>query len=161
MNTHRRTLMNHLFENMNALKRGMAGHMQTLYRDCPIPRSQLELLFAIHYHQPVSFKQLAQLLYLTPGAVSQLAEGLEEHKLITRHADADDRRIQCLSVAKPGEELLQKVEKHRQGLMETVVQDLSDEELTVWLRVQEKLLQHFQTEFGTSDTHSNQPKSND
>jgi DNA-binding MarR family transcriptional regulator len=138
--------MNNLLENMDALKRGMAGHLQVLYRDCPIPRSQLELLFAIHYHEPVSFKHLAQQLYLTPGAVSQLAEGLEQQLLITRTSGTDDRRIQCLSVTPKGKQLLQQAEKHRQSVMEAVMHDLTDDELAAWLRVQEKLLRHFQVE---------------
>jgi DNA-binding MarR family transcriptional regulator len=153
--------MNNLFENTNALKRGMAGHLQALYRNCPIPRSQLELLFAIQQHQPISFKHVAQQLYLTPGAVSQLAEGLEQQQLITRTADADDRRIQCLSITPKGEKLLQQVEKHRQSLMESVMQELTDEELAVWLRVQEKMLCHFQAELSANNgeaKHNEQSK---
>jgi DNA-binding MarR family transcriptional regulator len=146
MNEHRQDLMNNLFENMDALSRGIAGHLQVLYKDCPIPRSQLELLFAIQYHEPVSFKHLAQQLYLTPSAISQLAEALEQHELITRTADAGDRRIQCLSVTSKGEQLLQQVKKHRQSLMGAIMESLTDEELAAWLRVQQKLLHHFQTQ---------------
>jgi len=146
LRTNRDTLIQNLFENMNALKRGMAGHMQLANRDCPVPSSQLELLFAIRQTQPVSFKHLAQQLYLTPGAVSQLAEGLEQHELISRHVDDHDRRMQLLHVSKKGTKLLQTIEKRRQGILELLIKDLSDEELAVWLKVQEKMIKHFQTE---------------
>src|SRR6185369_16321340 len=99
MRTPRRDiLIQSLFESMSALKRGMAGQWHLMNQGCPISRSQLELLFTIRHAQPVSFKHLAQQLYLTPGAISQLAEGLEQHELISRQSDDRDRRIQCLSV---------------------------------------------------------------
>lgn len=143
---HRETLMQQLLENMDAMKRGMAEHFQALMRDCPISRSQLELLFTIRHTQPVSFKQAAQLLYMTPGAVSQLAEGLEQGGFISRQADENDRRVQYLQVSPTGTRLLQRIEKHRNSLMRTIMHDLSDEELAAWLRVQQKMVKHFQSE---------------
>ncbi len=146
MHTNRDILVRNLFENMNALKRGVAGHLQLATRDCPISSSQFELLRTIRQMQPVSFKQLARQLYLTPGAVSQLVEGLELHDYVSRHADERDRRMQLLHVSKRGAKLLQNIEKHRQSMLDMLIQDLSDEELTVWLRVQTKMIQHFQSE---------------
>jgi DNA-binding MarR family transcriptional regulator len=146
LQTNRDILIQNLFENMNAMKRGMSSHVQIMNRDCPIPRSQLELLFAIRQAEPVNFKHLAQQLYLTPGAISQLAEGLEQHDLIGRQVDADDRRIQCLHVSKKGIALLHDVEKRRRDTMEAVIEELSDEELELWLRIQEKMIRQFQAE---------------
>ena len=143
MSKHRELLVQKLFENMDAVKRGMSSHMQQLNRNCPVSRTQLELLFAIRHSQPVSFKHLAQQLYLTPGAVSQLAEGLEDNGLISRHADESDRRIQCLRVSKKGNRLLENIEKQRNSFLEVIVADLTDEELALWLRVQEKMLDYF------------------
>lgn len=152
MKTQREALLEQLFERMDAVKRGMAEHMRQLQYDCPISRSQVELLFAIRHTQPVSFKHLAQQLYLTPGAVSQLAENLEQQSLISRHADEHDRRIQCLRVTKKGTRLLDTIERRRQSFLETIVADLSDEELALWLRIQQKMLEHFQQQDATSKT---------
>ena len=144
MSTQRELLLQRLFEHMDAVKRGMSSHMQRLSRDCPVSRTQLELLFAIRQSQPVSFKQLAQQLYLTPGAVSQLAEGLEGDGLISRQADESDRRIQCLRVSRKGNRLLDTIERQRERLLEAITTDLTDEELALWLRVQDKMLDYFQ-----------------
>ncbi|HSX30580.1 MAG TPA: MarR family transcriptional regulator [Candidatus Saccharimonadales bacterium] len=140
-----------LFESMTAVKRGMAGQLHLSAHDCPLSPAQLELLFAIRHAQPVSFKQLAQLLYLTPGAISQLAEGLEQHGFISRRADPQDRRVQWLQVNKKGHKLLDAVEKRRRSLLELIIADLTDEELAVWLRVQQKLLRRLQTETDTTN----------
>jgi DNA-binding MarR family transcriptional regulator len=144
--SHRDELIRTLFDGMDATKRGMYAQLQAVNRTLPIPRSQLELLIAIRHTQPISFKELAKQLYLTPGAISQLAEGLEQQAFIIRRADPNDRRIQCLEVSKKGDKLLQTVSKRRRSIMEAVVQELTDEELEIWVRVQQKLIKQFQAE---------------
>lgn len=151
MATKRDKLVETLFENMSTVKRTMSGHMQALNRDCPISHAQLELLFAIRHTQPVSFKQLAKQLYLTPGAVSQVADSLEQQELIVRKADADDRRVQCLTVSAKGATLLADIEKRRHRIIDIIIQDLSDEELEAWLRVQQKIISHFHTDINNTN----------
>ena len=141
-----------LFDNMNALRRVMAGHIAALSRDYPVSPSQLELLSAVHSVQPVSFKDLAQQLCLTPGAVSQLAESLEAQGYIGRHADTGDRRVQLLQVTDAGQKLLTAVEKRRKRMLADVIQDLTDDELSLWLRVQQKVLHHYTTSIRTKSS---------
>lgn len=142
----RNALIQTLYENMGTLKRGMHSYFQAANFSTPVSRSQMELLFTIRQAQPVSSKLLAQKLCLTPGAVSQLAEGLETQDLISRHPDEHDRRIQCLEVSPKGNKLLGEVEARRRAAMEAIITDLTDEELEIWLRVQQKMLTHFQNE---------------
>jgi len=142
----RDTLIQALFDNMSAFKRSMQGHLQPSHLACPISRAQLDLLFTIHQAQPISFKQLAHRLYLTPGAVSQLVEGLESQELVTRHVDERDRRIQCLQVSEGGNAVIREFEQRRRDIMEAISKDLTDTELRIWLRAQEKMIQHFQLE---------------
>jgi DNA-binding MarR family transcriptional regulator len=139
-------LIRTLFDSMDTTKRGIYAQMQALHRSLPIPRSQLELLTAIKHAQPVSFKDLAAQLYLSPGAISQLAEGLEQQELIQRQSDPKDRRIHCLEITKKGEKLLQSIAKRRRSIMEAVAAELTDEELKLWLRIQQKLLKKFQSQ---------------
>ena len=139
-------MVRRLFENTGTIKRAISTRLHAASQRYPISQSQLELLFAVKHEQPASFKHLAQQLCVSAGAVSQLAEGLEEHQLVTREPDQDDRRIQCLSVSRRGAKLLQDIEKRRQRVMEAIVEGLTDEELAVWLRVQEKMIQHFMSD---------------
>jgi DNA-binding MarR family transcriptional regulator len=152
MNTPTRTeLIRTLFDTMDTMKRGMYAQMQAINRTLPIPRPQLELLTTIRHTQPISFKDLAKQLYLTPGAISQQAEGLEQQALIIRRIDAKDRRIQCLEVTPKGLELLEDVEKRRRSILEKVLHELSDEELEIWVRVHRKLIKQFQSEITKSE----------
>jgi len=144
--TRRAELIRTLFETMDATKRGMYAQMQAINRTLPIPRPQLELLTTIRHTQPISFKALAKQLYLTPGAISQQAEGLEQQELIVRRIDPKDRRIQFLEVTPKGLELLADIEKRRRSILEKVLVELSDDELEIWVRIQQKLIKQFQAE---------------
>jgi DNA-binding MarR family transcriptional regulator len=155
MHTPRQQLIQDLLASMNTVRRGMYTHLQAANHLLPIPRAQLELLIIIKYSQPVSFKELAKQLYVTPGAISQLAEGLEQAKLIQRRVDPSDRRIQCLEVTKKGDALLHTIEKRRQRIMESVMQDLSNEELELWVRIHKKILQQFKAELDNETDKEN------
>lgn len=146
--SHRTELIERLFASMDQTKRVMHGQLHAaIGRLAPIPRAQLELLTFIHYSQPVSAKDIAKQLYMTPGAVSQLAEGLAEQHLILRRIDEKDRRIQWLEVSAKGAALLQDVDARRRDIMQTVFQELTDEELEVWITIQQKLIERFQAGF--------------
>jgi DNA-binding MarR family transcriptional regulator len=142
-NTSRQELIRNILENMNAMKRSMFAQLHTGAHQLPIPRGQLELLIAICHLQPVNSKALAQKLYLTPGAVSQQVEGLEQQGYIVRRSDPNDRRIQSLQTTTSGETLVETIMQHRRKVMEQVMQDLSDEELRVWDGIQTRLIERY------------------
>jgi DNA-binding MarR family transcriptional regulator len=136
---------------MSTMKRSMVNHLQAVSQNTAIPYAQLELLATIKHTQPISFKNLAQQLCVSPGAVSQMAESLESAKLIQRETDPNDRRIVHLSITKKGDRLLGDLTKQRQRAMKSAMEILSNEELEIWARVQQKLLQYFQAESTTKD----------
>jgi DNA-binding MarR family transcriptional regulator len=144
MDKNRAQLIQALFDTMDIAKRSMHGHMQIVLSGCTISRTQLELLFTIRHMQPVTSKELAQHLQLTPGAISQLTEGLDAQFLIKREVDPKDRRKQTLHISSQGTALLKAIEKRRRDVMEHVMQDLSDDELATWLRIQQKMINEFQ-----------------
>jgi DNA-binding MarR family transcriptional regulator len=136
----REELLSRLYENMNATKRLMHGRLHALTGDCPISRSQMELLFTLkHMDKHPSPKQLAAHMHLTPGAISQLIDGLDEQGLIVREINPADRRTQTLHVSTSGLAVIHGIEKRRHEVMHQVMQSLTTEELQVLLRVQEKL----------------------
>ena len=139
MDTTRTELIQKLFENAEAAKRGMYFYTHGHFRNLPLPRAPLEVLYAIKYMQPVSSKEIASRLALTPGAVSQSLETLDQEGYVTRTADQQDRRIQHLQLSKKGEKLLSELDKRRYKMMEEITQDLTLEELRVWLKVQTKM----------------------
>lgn len=142
--SHRQELLENLLENTATFKRSLNAYAHGLYPKTQLSQAQIELLFAIRHSQPVSFKDLAKQLCLTPGAISQSADGLEEHGYITRLAGEHDRRVQCLQLSKKGGRLLRDVERKRQHFMEMLAADLTDDELAMWLHVQTKMIARLQ-----------------
>ncbi|MGH7241092.1 MAG: MarR family winged helix-turn-helix transcriptional regulator [Candidatus Saccharimonadales bacterium] len=139
----RTELIASLFDTMDVTKRSMHSHMQTLVVGHRISRSQLELLFTVHHTQPTTATDLAKLLRLTPGAISQVLEELTEQQLIERQTDSADRRRQVLSVSDKGAKLIKEFEKRRHDIMNRVIRDLSDTELATWLKIHRRMIDEF------------------
>ncbi len=142
----REELTRQLTETMQAMKRGMHAYQQAHAQDYPLSHAQAELLFTIRHSQPVSAKELATKLNMTPGAISQFVESIEQQGFLERHASQEDRRVQYLQLSAEGEALIHRFEQHRTRMMQTIIRDLTDEELEVWLRVQQKMIAFFKAQ---------------
>jgi DNA-binding MarR family transcriptional regulator len=143
-----------LFDTMDIAKRSMHGHMQTVVEGHAISRTQLELLFTIFHLEPTTAKQLAAKLHLTPGAISQLVEELMEQSLIQRETDPIDRRRQVISLTDEGNAVIKTFEKRRHAVMNKVIENLSDEELVTWLKIQKHIIAIFHEMHPEKDTKS-------
>jgi DNA-binding MarR family transcriptional regulator len=63
---------------------------------------QVELLLALHDHQPVRVGQLANMLRLAPNTVSGLVQVLLEAGLAARAPDSCDRRVAVVTLTGAG-----------------------------------------------------------
>lgn len=141
---HREDLRAQLFENMTLTKRLIHQRWQSCLGDAGLPHGQLELLFTIQQLQPVSPKQLAAHLQLTPGAISQLLDSLFTHQWLRRETDALDRRTYVLYLSKKGQQKVDSIAAARQRFMHELMADLTPEELTAMLRIQKKMAERLQ-----------------
>ena len=140
----REDLRTRVFENMALTKRLMHQRWQACLGEAGLPHGQVELLFAIQQLQPVSPKQLAAHLQLTPGAVSQLLDILYTHRWLSRETDTLDRRTYVLRLSKKGQQKVDSIAANRQRFMEDLMEDLTAEELATMLRIQTKLTDRLQ-----------------
>jgi DNA-binding MarR family transcriptional regulator len=65
--------------------------------------TQVRALYALR--EPLSMRELADLLYLDPSNLTGLVDRLEDLGLVERKADADDRRIKRLVITDRGVKL--------------------------------------------------------
>ncbi len=140
----RQDIIAELLDAMPVAKRRLFSRMHTVSYDSPLTGAQLEMLITIGHLGPISFKQLAAQLQLSPGGVSQLVDNLTQQGLIDRTAQPDDRRVQYLEASSRGRELLKKIMEPRRKVMEQLMEHLSDHELAVWLDIQNKIISEFQ-----------------
>jgi DNA-binding MarR family transcriptional regulator len=141
---HREDLRTQLFENMTLTKRLIHQRWQNRLGIAGLSHGQLELLFTIQQLQPVSPKQLAAHLKLTPGAISQLLDSLFAHQWLRRETDALDRRTYVLYLSKKGQQKVDSISAERERFMQELMADLTREELVVMLRIQQKLAERLQ-----------------
>ena len=140
----RKQAIDELFDTMDIAKRNLRGRMLSITSGKNISHAQLEVLFSIRASEPINPTELASRLSMTPGAISQLIDVLEDQRLITRQTDPEDRRRQVLAMSQRGMRLLKSIETRRRTVMENVIQGLTDEELELWLRIQKKIINEFQ-----------------
>jgi DNA-binding MarR family transcriptional regulator len=129
---------------MQQMHRRGATKFQALMGTQDISSSQMELLLVVKHMQPISVKDIAAHMRLTPGAVTQLMEGLIAQSYLTRQPDERDRRVTNVRLAEEGAQKLHELWDRRKALMKKVMQELNTEELAVMLRVQEKMLHHIE-----------------
>lgn len=75
----------------------------------PITTASLAALRLVHRHGPIAVADVAQRLGVDQSTASRQLRPLGEHGLITRSADARDRRVARLSSTAAGRALLERV----------------------------------------------------
>ncbi|UVI31952.1 MarR family winged helix-turn-helix transcriptional regulator [Paenibacillus spongiae] len=88
---------------------------------------------------PQKASALADQLYITPGAVTGIADKLFEMNLIVRERAEDDRRVVILTVTKAGAELAEKLKSRRKLISEKMFSGLSNEDVRELTRLFEKI----------------------
>ena len=86
--------------------------------------------------------QLAQMLDLTPRAITGLMAGLEKKKLVTRTKDQSDARITWLSLSEAGRKFLKNVRPDTSKKLYGLFEVLTKKEQIELVRIIEKLTDH-------------------
>lgn len=139
----RSDLLQDIFATMDTQHRLMQGVFARHFTQFGLPLSQLKLLMTIGHDEKFSLKTIAEKLYLTPGAVTQLIEPLEQTGLVERQPDKQDRRVVFVSLTKAGKAKLSKIEKARQKFLEQGLESLSTSELRALVKIQQKMISKF------------------
>ena len=140
----REQLIEAIFATMQKLHRTSTTRLHSQMGEHDISLTQLELLFVVRQEQPISVKDLAAKMRLTPGAITQLLEGLVTRNYIGREVAEYDRRVTNVSLTPSGAEKLRALKERHKATLRQVMETLDDEELAVMLRVQKKMLRHFE-----------------
>jgi DNA-binding MarR family transcriptional regulator len=143
MSDRNRTLQD-LFSVAQMTQRLMHGCIMRAFHDVDIAPSQAHVLHTVDQLQPVSFKTLAAEMRLSPGAITQLIDGLVQSKLVMRTPDETDRRVSNIELTHAGTEKLKILKDKKQELLAKMVQGLSDAELETYLTVQRKMLDYLE-----------------
>ena len=111
-----------------------------------VTSSQILAVFIISQEDKVTMGQLAQMLDLTPRAITGLMSGLEKKKLVTRTKDQNDARITWLSLSEIGKKFLKDTRPDASKKLSTLFEVLTKKEQIELVRVIEKLTDHMKAQ---------------
>lgn len=138
-----------LFATTAMTQRLMHTYIHRTFDELGVAPSQLHLLQLIEHTQPANLKQLADAMRVTPGAITQLVDSLVTTGYLDRNPDAHDRRSSVVTLTDAGQEKIRKLTRHKQELLANVAADLDDDELQIFLRVQQKMLAYLEAQCRT------------
>ena len=111
-----------------------------------VTSSQILAIFIISQEKQITMGQLAQMLDLTPRAITGLMTGLEKKKLVTRTKDQSDGRITWLSLSEDGRGFLKNVRPDASRKLSGLFEVLTKKEQIELVRIIEKLTDHMKSQ---------------
>jgi len=126
---------------IKAAQRELERWMNDAVRPLGITAAQADALAVIALAEPVSLKELGDLLIAEAGHPSRLVDRLVEADLVDRQADADDRRRIELSLTPKGRRLAARVEQARQEALDVGRALVGDRDVEPTLRLFREVLE--------------------
>jgi DNA-binding MarR family transcriptional regulator len=154
MNMARSEAITELMTHIGGIKRSLQNHSYSCGDGSSLTSGQLSLLFAIKHHGPISAQDLANRLALTPGAVSQVVDGLLASGYLNRVPRADSRHTLDLSLTPIGATKVTAIEHKRHAIIEQTTEELTDTELQTFASIMQKILLSLQNERNTEANES-------
>ncbi|WP_051236609.1 MarR family winged helix-turn-helix transcriptional regulator [Paenibacillus pinihumi] len=101
--------------------------------------TQARILLKLEEEGPQKASALAEMLFVTSGAITGLADSLISQGLIMRERGEQDRRVVMLEITDAGRQLVNAIHNKRLQLMEQLVANLTEDEIQELARLLEKL----------------------
>jgi DNA-binding MarR family transcriptional regulator len=112
------------------LMRGSSQQMFAVLGELELSMTQMKTLSMLDdCLEEVSVKELSERLALSLPATSRTVDGLLRRGLLSRHEDAEDRRMKRLAITEDGRDVLRRVEQARLAGLEELIQQLPARDL--------------------------------
>jgi len=124
-----KTLAAELLDMWSHLMRGSSQQMFTVLGELELSMTQMKTLSMLDdCLEEVSVKELSDLLGLSLPATSRTVDGLLRRGFLSRHEDAEDRRIKRVRLTDDGRAVVQRIVTARLQGLESYASTLSDEQ---------------------------------
>jgi DNA-binding MarR family transcriptional regulator len=125
----KREIINEIVELHRRMSQVMIPYAIKTWRELEVPLAQLKSLLITAGKGETNFRTLAKDLGVTPGDVTGIIERLEAQGLVTRKANANDRRIIWLQPTDKGRDLLANLMESQTPHLVHILEYMSLEEL--------------------------------
>jgi DNA-binding MarR family transcriptional regulator len=143
MSSTRKELLQSLAEKMASIMRRVHKGQGFKFSVFILRPPQVRILFFItRQNEEVAIKDLAEMLGVTPGAVTQFLDGLVDIGLVRREEDIKDRRIMRIKLTELARSKLEEFRKAYLASASQVFDILSDAEIKELVRLLDKVNTH-------------------
>jgi DNA-binding MarR family transcriptional regulator len=111
-----------------------------------VTSSQILAIFIISQEEKVTMGQLAQMLDLTPRAITGLMNGLEKNRFVHRRKDEFDARVTWVSLSEGGKAFLKIARPDASRKLSGLFEVLTKKEQIELVRIVEKLTDHMKNQ---------------
>jgi MarR family transcriptional regulator, organic hydroperoxide resistance regulator len=126
---------------VKAIQRELERAMNEAMRPLGLTAAQADALVVIGQAQPLSLKELGELLIAEAGHPSRLVDRLVEGGLVERRAAGDDRRRVELSLTPRGRRLEKRILAAREGVLALARELVGDRDLAPALQLLRELVE--------------------
>ena len=135
----RKELVQTLAEKMASVMRRMRASQDFKFSEFTLNPPQVRILFfTARQNKEVALKDLAEMLSVTPGAVTQFVDGLVDMDRVRREEDARDRRIIRIKLTELAMSQLEEFRKGYLAAASRIFDVLSDAEIKELVRLLDK-----------------------
>ncbi|MGY3725226.1 DNA-binding transcriptional regulator, MarR family [Granulicatella balaenopterae] len=124
----------------NRSAKEMSDELERRLAPYHVTRAQWTTLYYIRINSQISQKKLASLLSIKESSVVRQLDKMEKAGWIKRVTCSTDRRTKCLSLTDTGLQIELEMEEVVSDFKNAVVEDIPEEDLTVFKNVLQKML---------------------
>ena len=103
--------------------------------------AQCRLLYILLDKSVCTVTEVAHDLYVTPSAISAIADRLTRRKMIKRRRDCRDRRRVEISITDKGKDIIVKIRQQSEDFYIPILKSLGKEDTKELIRLQKKMVQ--------------------
>lgn len=135
-----------IFKLIHAIEKMNNHNIIQFTKEFPYPLGISPILVLSELRNKGAQKQveLADTLGYTKGAMTNIANKLENLELVNRVDDEQDKRVNYLTITPEGEKALQTAQKIGEKVFVELFEVLSEDEINLYLSIQEKLIKGIQ-----------------
>lgn len=105
--------------------------------------NDMHIIEAIGLGEAKRSSQVAKLMSVTTGTLTRAVDGLVEHGYVLRTRSDEDKRVVYLTLTKRGEAAFEHHRKFHENMIARVKETLTEEELSILIRVLDRLNAYF------------------
>ena len=140
MQDNRKELLQSILEKFGTVTRIIHSNQCVRFGEYTLSQLQIRTLFNVAKNQDsVAVKDLVKILGVTPGAVTQLVDGLVSMDLVRREEDTNDRRVSRIALTQHAEDKLDNLKQEYLASASQVFDTLNNDEITQLIMLLDKV----------------------